>query len=307
MEQGLCGRSGEMIVLQSVDVNAKLDNILSETTITQFYQNQEEKPVEAVYTFPLASSSVLLNLKVKIGDRVLQGVVVEKKEAEERYEDAIVDGDRAIMLQQVQDGLYTMNVGNIQAGEKVSVVITYVELLVWQEDSLRYYLPTTIAPKYGDHERGEIQPHQVPEYDLFAENRFKLTLQISGALADAKLESPSHKIAIGREEESAIVTFASGDSFMDRDFILNIEAKNIEKETAYVDTDGKGGFIAFASFVPRIPFAGKIPSKSIKIVVDCSGSMSGDSISQAKQAIREILNQLRTRGLLQYCSVRKYS
>ena len=30
MEQGLCGRAGEMIVLQSVDVNAKLDNILTD-------------------------------------------------------------------------------------------------------------------------------------------------------------------------------------------------------------------------------------------------------------------------------------
>ena len=292
-QQGLFGARGEEVVLQSVDVNGKIDNVLCETTITQLYQNLEEKPIEAVYTFPLASTSILLGLTVTIGQRILNGVVVERKEAEERYEDAVVEGDRAIMLEQIQDGLYTLNVGNIQPEEKVSIAVTYVELLVWQDDTLRYHLPTTIAPKYGDPERGGMQPHQIPEYDLSVDNRFSFTLKIVGNLARASIASPSHDIVVKEDAGELELSFASGTASMDRDLVLNIKASGVEKEAAYVDSDGKGGYISFASFVPQIPFEGKIPPKSIKIVVDCSGSMSGDSIVQATKAVSEILDQLR--------------
>jgi Ca-activated chloride channel family protein len=52
---------------------------------------------------------------------VLEGVVVEKKAAEERYEDAITAGDAAVMLEQLEPGLYTMNVGNLLPNEDASV------------------------------------------------------------------------------------------------------------------------------------------------------------------------------------------
>ena len=35
-----------------------------------------------------------------------------------------------------------------------------------------FFLPTTIAPRYGDPENVGIQPHQTPEYDLTADNPF---------------------------------------------------------------------------------------------------------------------------------------
>ncbi|SPD75429.1 hypothetical protein PITCH_A580032 [uncultured Desulfobacterium sp.] len=57
-----------------------LNNLLSEAYLTQVYQNQEEKPIEAVYTFPLPSRAVLLGVKITIGERKLQGVVVEISE-----------------------------------------------------------------------------------------------------------------------------------------------------------------------------------------------------------------------------------
>ena len=143
--QSLRTVAGKNIALQSVNVEVSFNNLFCETSITQVYQNQEEKLIEAVYSFPLASRAVLLGLKVTIGDRELQGVVVERLSAEEQYEEAITDGDAAIMLEQLQPGLYTMNVGNMLAGEKVAITIIYTELYFWQSDTLRFHLPTTIA------------------------------------------------------------------------------------------------------------------------------------------------------------------
>jgi len=285
--------AGENLILQSVNIDVTFDNLLCETTMTQVYQNLEEKPIEAVYNFPLTSQAVLLGLSVRIGDRELQGVVAEKGSAEERYEEAISDGDSAIMLEQIDTGLYTMNVGNILAGESVSITITYAELYSWQKETLRFHLPTTIAPRYGDSEAAGLQPHQLPEHDFLTENRFTLKVTITGALANAEIECPTHNVSISRSGNRSIVTLATGETSMDRDFILNITTSTATKDTVIIDRDLDDGFVALASFAPRLPRPHKTEPKSIKIVVDCSGSMSGDSITQARQAISEILKQLR--------------
>ena len=158
--------------------------------MSQVYRNLEKKSIDAVYTFPLASRAVLLGLKITIDGRELQGVVVEKASAEEQYEEAITNGDAAIMLEQFQPGLYTMNVGNILAGENIRVTIRYAELYSWQDDTLRFHLPTTIAPHYGSPKSAGLQPHQEPEHDLLTENRFELKLTISGSLAKARIDCP---------------------------------------------------------------------------------------------------------------------
>ncbi len=290
---GLRTVDGDQLVLQLVNVEAVIRNLLCETVVTQVYRNQESVPIEAVYTFPLASRAVLLGLEVAIGGRVLQGTVVAKAEAEETYEQAIVDGDAAVMLEQVQPGLYAMNVGNILAGEEVRVTIRYSELQTWQGDSLRFRLPTTIAPRYGNPERGGLQTHHIPEHDLLVENWFKLTLTLSGILTQAELACPTHQIVISNSKQGKIVTLATGLASMDRDFILNIDLPESARDTVLLDHDVDGGFVALASFKPRLPASEIIPPKNIKIVVDCSGSMAGDSINQARQAISDILQHLR--------------
>jgi len=290
---GLHTIDGQYIALRSVTIEVAFSNLFCDTIMTQAYRNLENIPIEAVYTFPLPSSAVLLGMDVMIGGRKLQGVVVARSSAEEQYEEAIINGDAAIMLEQIQPGLYTMNVGNIGADEEVRVHIRYAELYLWQGNSLRFHLPTTIAPRYGHPEKAGLQPHQIPEYDLLAENRFRLRLTLAGVLALAQLDCPSHPIAVADSSGSRIVTLATGAAGMDRDFILNISIPQAATDTVLLDRDFDGGWAVLASFAPRLPAPETIPPKSVKIVVDCSGSMNGDSIARARQSISDILEQLR--------------
>jgi Ca-activated chloride channel homolog len=284
------------VALQSVSVDVIFHDVLCETTMSQVYRNMEKNSIEAIYTFPLATTSVLLYLQVVIGDKKLKGKVVGKSEAEEKYEDAITDGDSAVMLELISPGMYTMNIGNIIAGEEVSVSIIYAELLSWQGDTLRFFLPTTIAPRYGSAEAAGLQPHQIPEVEMLAENRFQLRLTMLGTLVNADIASPSHQLAMSRSQNKMIITIATGEAFMDRDFILNMIIDSTKKDSVLIDQDrieGQFHFVALASFAPYLPVVDDAAPRSIKIVVDCSGSMSGDSITQARQAINDILKQLR--------------
>jgi Ca-activated chloride channel family protein len=279
-------------VLQSVNVEAKIENLLCEVTIKQVYSNLEKINIEAVYTFPLPLSAVLLDMTIKTGTKELKGIVIEKSEAEDRYEDAVTDGDTAIMLEQVDPGLYTMNVGNLQPEDTIEISITYADLFKWSDNSLRFFLPTTIAPRYGDPESVGIQPHQTPEYDLTADNPFAITISILGELADASFKSPSHRLDVEKQDGKTSISLKNGEALMDRDFVLNIFMETEEKSFAILDRDFDG-HIALTSFYSKFPDVSTKAPRCITIIVDCSGSMGGDSMAQARKALYEILELLR--------------
>ncbi|MFK5950075.1 MAG: VIT and VWA domain-containing protein, partial [Methylococcales bacterium] len=283
---------GEQVALQGVHVNAELIDLVSNVTMTQTYQNMEDVNIEAVYTFPLPLDAVLLDLTVTLGEKVLKGQVVEKKAAEERYEEAITDGDSAIMLQESQPGLFTMNVGNILAGETIVIKFHYGVLHSYQGNSLRFMLPTTIAPRYGDPVQGGLEPHQIPEHTLSSDYGFSLNLVVKGVLINSAINCPSHQVAIKAENEQVVVHMQNEVSAMDRDFILNFDNIKASSSTALVEKDHEG-YVALASFHCDFNIEEDTSPRSFKIVVDCSGSMTGDSINQAKKALVKIVESLR--------------
>ena len=97
--------TGEPMTLEGVTACGVVRGLLFELTVEQRYRNPGTTNIEAVYTFPLPFEAVLLDLDVEIGARKLSAVVVEKKEAEGRYEEAIDGGDTAIMLERAGEGM----------------------------------------------------------------------------------------------------------------------------------------------------------------------------------------------------------
>lgn len=282
------------VVLESVDIRACLRGLYSEVLVTQSYRNVEEDSIEAVYTFPLPLDAVLLDLSLELNGQTLHGLVQARAEAEERYEEAIEDGDTAILLEEVQDGLYTVNVGNLLPGERAVVRFRYAQLHRWQGDSLRFHLPTTLAPRYGDPAAAGLGPHQLPQHVLTASRGFSLTLQIEGELAGGDFECPSHPLAVERRDGLLELALAGGSTLMDRDFILVLRAPEGGTAEGLWAPDGEE-HVALASFHPMPPVedTSAAAPRCLKLVVDCSGSMGGDAIAQARSALHEILSQLR--------------
>lgn len=286
---GLISSNDQVMPLKGTHIEATLQDLLSEVCVTQTFQNDESQSIEAVYTFPLPIDAVLLNFSVTLDEKVLIGVVQERKEAEERYEEAISDGDSAIILQQLEPGLYSVNVGNLAHSETAVISFQYTQLHRWTQDILRWHVPTVLAPRYG---HSGLAPHQLPEIDLTAEHLFTFKVEIKGLLRNAIIESPSHAIEFQQHEDVTKIHLREGRSFLDRDLILNLRLAG-DKACAISDLD-IDGYAALASFYP---IASKNNAKTdkpklIKLLIDCSGSMSGESIGQARAALLNILDSL---------------
>jgi Ca-activated chloride channel family protein len=277
-------------VLEGVTASGRVSGTLFELSVEQRYRNPGRMNIEAIYTFPLPWGATLLSLEFEIGGKRLEGVIVEKKAAQERYEKALDQGDTAVLLECSAEGLYTVNVGNLLPGESAVVRYRYAQLLEFVKGRVRLAVPTVIAPRYGDAmAAGGLEAQQVPVTHLLAEYPFAIDIEIEGPLANGQLTSPSHRIGLRRTERGIRASLA-GKGFLDRDFVLAIE--EIESTaTATVAKDGDS-YVVHAAFCPTISLGDAKPSRALKILVDCSGSMAGSSIAGAKRALHEILSRL---------------
>lgn len=295
----LCNSLGEAIPLKNVSITGDLNGAMFEAQVRQTFQNSRKIPCEVIYSFPLPLNAVLLGVEAQLGEVTLSGSVIEASDATERYENTLAQGDAAIMLERGNDGHYVLNLGNLMPLEQCIITLRYGQLLPFEQGGLRLAIPTVIAPRYGDPLRdGKLAPHQVPDTHLLAEYNFNLSLTLHGELAQSRVASPSHPISVARNKADKQKTYNSltvslaKQSYLDRDFILILdqlaETSLVTLGPDYLDPQK---FVATASFCPNIPEA-DMQKTAVKILVDCSGSMQGDSIMAARRALMSIIKQL---------------
>lgn len=272
--------------LEGVDARGRVRGLMFELTVEQRYRNTQSTNIEAVYTFPLPTEAVLLDLDITLGERKLAAVAVEKRAAERDYEAAIEKGDSALMLERAANGLCTLNLGNLLAGESATIRYRYAQLLRFEHGSVRLAIPTVIAPRYGDARKAGLDAHQAPTSDLAVAYPFALSLDLEGDIARGAIASPSHAIATTSMATGVNVSLARG-AWLDRDFVLTIAGLE-GRSLVTVAKDGDR-YVALASFCAGLPRDADQVPLAMKLVVDCSGSMNGDSIAAAKRALHRIL------------------
>lgn len=278
--------SNEALALRGAEVSARIAGLLAETTLTQKYKNDTGSNLELAYTFPLPVKATLLSFIVRIGERSYHGEVIPRAEAEAKYEQAISEGHSAFRLQQIQSGLYNATLGNVMAGESVEICIVYAETLAWNGNSLHYRLPTTIAPRYG--EPTGMQPWQRPATSLMAEYPLTLTITIAGDLARCAINCPSHKVSFLLEADGLKVTLAKG-AAMDRDFILEMDSPTVQ--SLGVSAFARDMHLAMLTLLPPT-VEHNVQNRDVILILDCSGSMQGDSIRLAKEGIQLALGSM---------------
>lgn len=302
-----CIPNAPMPVLEKVTLKAVLEDLLAQVEVRQAFSNRGHEPIEAVYTFPVPRGAVLLSFTVRLGKRELTGRIMAAPEAEDGYEEAVTSGDAAILLQEPSPGLYTVNVGNLLPGEDAELTYRYSQLQYWQSGALRFALPTVIAPRYGDPAQAGLEEHQVPEHDFFTLHHAEFRASIRGALQDAEITCPTHGIVVERHADHAVVRFEDNPACtMDRDIVLNLKRATATPAMAVVEPvpadGGQAGTqgseqVALLTFCPDPGRPTSAAPRFVKILVDCSGSMQGDSIAQARVALRRILDSLRPQDL----------
>ncbi|MCY1036640.1 VIT domain-containing protein [Corallococcus sp. BB11-1] len=318
-EQARCGlftRDGAQVPLQGVEVSGELLGGHARVRVTQRYRNDEKKPVEAVYTFPLPSDATLSAFSMTCAGRRVAGVVKEREEAFRTYDTAITEGHGAALLDQERPNVFTAQVGNLLPGEETLVEVEFLQALTAEEGSVRWMLPTLVAPRYmpgaaqGDRTaHGSAAPTtRVPDADRISPPigtpdyglRMDLLIDVGHAVV---VESPSHALDITREGTRLRVGLKPDRAHegrpqvaLDRDVVLNLRNANPDVMLTPVVTHRKAegpGTFALTVVPDLLNLAAAPPRQEVVFVVDTSGSMDGESLPQAQAALRLCLRHLR--------------
>uniref|UniRef100_A0A8P4GGA4 von Willebrand factor A domain-containing protein 5A n=1 Tax=Dicentrarchus labrax TaxID=13489 RepID=A0A8P4GGA4_DICLA len=234
---GLLTANKEPVPLKSVGVELEVRDHVATVVSTLNYENKEDKPLEAVFVFPLPGDAAVCHFSATIGQTQIVAEVKEKQEAREEYDDALSSGQQAFLLEESEQSpdIFSLSVGSLPPGESASIRLEYVtELAVQADDGLRFCLPAVLNPRYQP-QGASVQVTSVPAslvpYSLSFSARVSSPRPVSKVESNCSLDPLQY---LNPEQTQATVKLAAGHKF-DRDVELLIYYKDAHQPTAVVE------------------------------------------------------------------------
>ncbi|XP_029964263.1 von Willebrand factor A domain-containing protein 5A-like isoform X6 [Salarias fasciatus] len=237
---GLLTVQKEPVPLKSIEVELEVRDHVATVVSTLNYQNKEDKPIEAVFVFPLPGDAAVCHFSAKMGQKEIVAEVKEKQEAREEYDDALSSGQQAFLLEESDQSpdVFSMSVGCLPPGESASIRLEYVtELAVQADEGLRFCLPAVLNPRYTPQgsEAPAVQVNSVPAslvpYSLSFSARVSSPRPISKVESSCSLDPLQF---LNTDQTQATVKLGAGHKF-DRDVEVLIYYKDAHQPTAVVE------------------------------------------------------------------------
>lgn len=134
------------------DVDMKINGLVVRTTVRQIFTNPDDEWVEGVYVFPLPENAAVDHMRMKIGERTVEGEIKERQQAKKIYNKAKRDGKKAALIDQERPNMFTNSVANIGPYESVTIEIQYQQTVKYQqlqgEGKFELRFPLTMTPRY---------------------------------------------------------------------------------------------------------------------------------------------------------------
>ena len=130
------------------DVDVKVQGLLSTTTVRQYFINPTKEHTEAIYLFPLPDKSAVDHLRMKVGDRYINGTIQKKEVAEKIYEEAKETGKKTSLVSSSRSNIFKTKIANIEPGEMIVVEIQYQDKLYFNNDIYSIRIHTVINHRY---------------------------------------------------------------------------------------------------------------------------------------------------------------
>ncbi|MCC7327077.1 MAG: marine proteobacterial sortase target protein [Burkholderiales bacterium] len=297
------------------DVQMNVSGMVARVRVEQRFVNPTAEWREGVYVFPLPENAAVDHLRMRIGERVIEGRIRERAEARRSYESAKSDGRKASLVEEQRPNMFTTQVANIGPGEEVTVAIEYQQTLRYDEGSFRLRFPLAITPRYTP--GASVEPtdretlrsratQQAIDADRITPpvadrrdgdvNPVRITVNLDAGFPLTRLASTYHPMRIDeRPGHRYVLTLADGPLPAARDFELVWTPDPGAAPGAALFTETLGGK-TYALLMALPPTAARETQsrapREITYVVDTSGSMEGVSIVQAREALLLALDRL---------------
>ena len=287
--------------LKAVDISCQVKDFPSEITINQNFVNVEDVPIEAIYHFPIEEEAAVISFKAEIEGKIIDAVIKDKEEARKEYEkETKQNKNTSILLEETKKDIFKIKLGQLKHGSAATIEIKYIsELPIVENDKICLTIPTAIAPRYGPSEDTTESANTIKSLQFSKKSPAPLTFKVEGEFPASieKVSSPTHssKTSLVRDDYKVKVqaSLATTRSDLDRDIVVYFEHEKDHdmpnKPTVMVEK-GTDTTVAVLSLIPYF----KLKESKVEMIflIDRSGSMGGDSIKKAKEALILFLHAL---------------
>ncbi|MDP1827297.1 MAG: VIT domain-containing protein [Archangium sp.] len=294
---------GRALPLVGASLAADAKGGLVRITLEQTFRNPHDEPLRVTYSLPLPADGAVSGFAFRIGEERVVGQVDAKQRARQRFEDAILEGRTAAILDQERSSLFTQEVGNVPPRTQVICEVQIDQKLTWLPDGAwEWRFPTVVAPRYLG-AQGRVADHAKVSVDV-ADGELPVKLALSMSIRDrlpenARPESPSHTLHSGRGLQRTDVTFADErGAGLDRDVVVRWRVSGMQVGTELDVSRPASGLASEAAYglltlVPPSVDAKMAPlPRDLIVLLDTSGSMSGSPLDQARRVTAALVDSL---------------
>jgi len=269
-------------------VTVTIDGPHGHTRVEQRFSNPYLTPVETRYVFPLPPGATIRGFTVQLDGAPQTVQNMSHAETEAYLQKAIADRQDPSLLQYLGWETYAVDLTLPPSGA-TTMILEYEELLLPQGDLYRYFY--TLGT-----ERYSLAPLQ--------EVSVEVNLQADNGVAT--VYSPGHQLAVDRLSAGHVrATYHAENVLPTEHFelyytltgqpfgagLLTHADPSLSPPLTGGDGGDEGHFLLLLSPSSSVAEADATP-KDIVFVIDHSGSMAGEKIEQARQALQFILGQL---------------
>ena len=295
---------GRDLPLRRIDIRGQARGGLARITLEQRFQNPYPEPLRVTYQVPLPPAGAVSGYAFRIGDRRIVGEVDRIEAARERFEEALLEGRTAGLLEQDRSSLFTQELGNIPPGVEVVAELIIDQRLRWlEEGAWEWRFPTVVAPRYlGGPGRVADAPRvtvDVADGPLPVAAHLALTIRdpLDGA---HEVHSTSHTLTIAAADAGHEVRlFDEAGAALDRDLVVHWRSARSQVVAALdtarpaEDRPNAGGAYGVLTLTPPLP-EGRPPAlpRDLIVLLDMSGSMGGEPFDQARRIVERVIDTL---------------
>ena len=277
-------RGGFSVEKTRSTVSIRVEGRVASVEVSEWFLNDGDGIAEGDYLYPLPGEAVFQSFSLFQGDTELLGEIMDADEARAIYQGIVRRRGDPALIELAGHGLLRARVFPIEPGQERKVTLRYTQVLPRAGNALQLEYAGAVQRTPGivgdDSPGGRTMPVAVD-----------MSFEIDVADASRFLEpfSPTHEIDVRRHGNAMVVTmeeevlgrFSVFFPFADNELALSVATHR---------PVGEDGYFMLTLTPGRV--SGEAVPRDVTVVLDVSGSMSGDKIHQAKQAVHQLLASL---------------
>jgi Ca-activated chloride channel family protein len=266
------------LVIEYHRVEVEITDQVATTEVDQVFLNDTQYDLQGIYIFPLPEEAAISEFAMYVdGDR-WEGEILPRDEARAIYEEIVRRSLDPALLEYVGRDTFKASIFPIEPGDDRRVELAYTQILENEGGLVKYVYPL-------DTERFSARPLE----------EVIISVRVESDQPIRAIYSPSHDVAVDRVDEHTVnVSFEASNVLPDRDFELYYTLSDDEfglNLLSYRESGEDGFFLLLVA--PQVDVdEGEVVAKDVVFVLDTSGSMAGEKIEQAKDALEYILDSL---------------